>query len=342
MSWTLQAPDGEFNIRIASGLMIGEDAQGNLEITPTGQTALVRFEVEDGALRIRLMSRAWALTRNNKMMGDSLRNERTAELHLPNNVIRIVGGENSAVEPERIELTPRVSMRWLLPTPERTEEVPVEAVQPPPVQATEDIAEPELEAWPEEPIENPEHVDVPIQPAQPAQPTRQSEHYEPAITVTPTEILPVRLPSRRRRVLSPLMAALFGLGGGIAVALLYQTLSREPTTASNTAPTTDAGSSAIQASASPPSIRPKIRWQLPSRTTARPRQRAASSDRRSRKPVLRRCRWLHRPQRLRRLHRADRLRVSTRQRLPPLRPGRRQFRRQSKTCGQQPLRRIAK
>ncbi len=252
MSWTLQAPDGEFNIRIASGLMIGEDAQGNLEITPTGQTALVRFEVEDGALRIRLMSRAWALTRNNKMMGDSLRNERTAELHLPNNVIRIVGGENSAVEPERIELTPRVSMRWLLPTPERTEEVPVEAVQPPPVQATEDIAEPELEAWPEEPIENPEHVDVPIQPAQPAQPTRQSEHYEPAITVTPTEILPVRLPSRRRRVLSPLMAALFGLGGGIAVALLYQTLSREPTTASNTAPTTDAGSSAIQASASPP------------------------------------------------------------------------------------------
>ncbi len=233
----LQAPDGEFDIRIASGLVIGEDEQGNFVIAPTEQTALVRFELEDGAVHIHIVSRNWALTRNDRMVGDSLRNERTAELHLPNNVIRIVGGENPAAEPECIELTRRVSMRWLLPTPERTEVSPAGAVETCVVPATEDITEPQIGQSLEKSLEDLDNA------LAAAQPSSRSGQHKSTISIDPAD-RPGRRPAvRRQRVASPLMAALIGVGGGIGIALLYQTLSKPPIAA----PAADATPSTIQA-----------------------------------------------------------------------------------------------
>jgi hypothetical protein len=218
--WTLQAPDGEFNVRIASGLIVGENAQGDFELAPTQQTALVRFEVDAGTVRIHLVSRDWTFSRNDRMVGDSVRSERAVELHLPNNVIRIVGGENPAAEPDHVELTRRVSMKWLLPTPQRADSR-TDAVEVPAVQVPDEIAEAHILQPPPALLEGADDA--------PARVPDLDPQHDPATTIEPVAS-PAQLPNaRRRRTLGPVTAALIGVGGGVAIALLYQAFTKSTT-----------------------------------------------------------------------------------------------------------------
>jgi TonB family protein len=235
--WALRSLDGKFNVSITSGLLIGENRQGHVEIAPTEQTALLRFDMERGSLTIRTVSQAWQLTRNDRTLGDSLRSERTTDLRLPNSVIRIVGGPNPEAEADRIELTRREGMKWFLPTAQATDHRPIDTVRILSGRENESTICAPHALPPDDPAPHPASAAV----AKQAPVPRQGQQRPPPATV---EVAPDRRAQgrddHRRRTLNPRVAALIGLGGAVGIVLLFQIFGAQspPTQIAEVTPTT--------------------------------------------------------------------------------------------------------